>query len=320
MESAVDQSIMRIAADNRSGAAQIAERAADLLLRRAHAGEAPSPEAFRQEMLETGWALIQAQIAMAPLVNLVNMVLWKIEERETLPGLRKAVGEAVDHFKHQLKQHSLKVAEGTLALIRDGSTVVTISQSSTVQHALYHAYRAGRRFSVVCAESRPGMEGRETAAALAAYGIPVTLLVDVAAIVAAVDADLVLVGGDLLSSAGLVNKIGTRALALAARAGGVPLYPLCSSEKFLPLGYPMPSQRTWPPDEVWEGAPQGVTVVNRYFDLTPLGDIADIVTEQGILPTATIEAWLAATKLHPALAARALPRSGRNGSPANAGG
>lgn len=40
----------------------------------------------------------------------------------------------------------------------------------------------------------------------------------------------------------------------------------------------------------------------HFFDFTPLEMLSGIVTEQGILPVAAVEAWLAATKLHPALA------------------
>ena len=48
------QAIESIAADSHSGAAQIAERAADILLRRATSGEPASPDAFRRELLATG--------------------------------------------------------------------------------------------------------------------------------------------------------------------------------------------------------------------------------------------------------------------------
>lgn len=301
----IETTIASIASDNLSGAAQIAERACDILLRRATTGEAASPDAFRQELLATGWALIQAQPVMAPLVNLVNVVLWKIEEQDTPAGLREAVAEATNYFKRKLKHHARRVAEDALALIGDGSTLVTISYSSTVQQALLHAQRAGRRFSVICAESRPACEGRETATLLASHGIPVLLVVDAAAMDAVARSDLVLVGADLLTSDGVLNKVGTRTMALAAQDAGVPLYTLCSSEKFLPPGYPMPQQQEWPPNEVWSDVPEGVTVQNRYFDFTPLTKISGIVTEKGTLPIAAIEAWLAATRLHPALAEHA---------------
>lgn len=313
MDTAFAHAIAALAADKRSGAAQIAARAADVLQRRAVSGAAPSPDAFREALLATGWALIQAQNTMAPLINLINTVLWKIEQYDTSHELRHAVIEATEQFKRQLKDHALRVAEGALPLISDGGTVVTLSQSSTVQHALLHAQRAGRRFKVICAESRPAYEGRETAAKLAAHGIAVVLAVDTAAVTAVANADqfrgdafVVLVGADMLTTKGLVNKVGTLALALATKHSGVPLYALCSSEKFLPPGYPMPPQRTRPNDTIWPEAPADVEVWNRYYDFTSLHQVAGIATEQGVLPAAAVEAWLAVTKLHPALAKQAL--------------
>lgn len=313
MDTAFAHAITALAADKRSGAAQIAARAADIMLRRAANNQTLSPEAFREEVLEIGWSLIQAQSTMAALINLVNTVLWQLEKYETAPELRQAVIEATDQFKRQLKDHAMRVAEGALPLIVDGTTVVTLSQSSTVQHALLHALRAGRRFRVICAESRPAYEGRETATKLASHGLSVTLGVDTSVVGAVANADqfrgdsfVVLVGADMLTTKGLVNKTGTLALALAAKHSGVPMYTLCSSEKFLPPGYPMPPQRERANDSIWTEAPTNIELWNRYYDFTPLHQIAGIVTEQGVLPAAAIEAWLAITKLHPALAKQAL--------------
>lgn len=56
-----------------------------------------------------------------------------------------------------------------------------------------------------------------------------------------------------------------------------------------------------PRSEIWAEAPENVHIRNRYFDLTPLDLLSGIVTERGILPVAAIEAWLASTRLHPAL-------------------
>jgi translation initiation factor 2B subunit (eIF-2B alpha/beta/delta family) len=292
-------------AEQRLGAAQVTERAADVLLRRSQAGAAPSPEGFRQEMFETGWSLIKAQVALAPLINLVNEMMWRLEQHEDLTGLRHAVSETVVDFKRRLKHHATRVAEASLPLIPDNSRVVTISNSSTIQRALIYAQRAGRRFEVLCAESRPGCEGRQTAAILAGHGIPVTLIIDAAAMYMVRTAQTLLIGADLLSNRGLVNKIGTRPLAMIANAANVSVHALCGSEKFLPTGYPFPAQSDWPPEEVWEHLTPGVKIHNYYFDITPLNEISSIVTEEGILPAPMIEGWLAATKLHPILEERA---------------
>ena len=125
-------------------------------------GQAPSPDAFRREILVTGWALIRAQVVMAPLVNLVNTVLWKIEAAESPRSLALAVGQATEEFKRQMRQHALNIAEGALGLIEKFSKIVTLSNSSTIRHALIHAQRAGRRPTVIVAESLPGREGRKT--------------------------------------------------------------------------------------------------------------------------------------------------------------
>jgi translation initiation factor 2B subunit (eIF-2B alpha/beta/delta family) len=91
-------------------------------------------------------------------------------------------------------------------------------------------------------------------------------------------------------------------LALTAQAARVPFYTLCGREKLVPSGYDPPDQREWPASEVWADAPAGVKVRNHYFEWTPLAELSGIVTEQGPLRVAEAAGWLAAIKLHPALA------------------
>lgn len=301
MDKLIAQAIAAIAANNISGAAEIAEQGAEVLLRRARTGEAATADAFRQELLHTGWALIQAQPTMAPLVNLVNNVLWKIESGDSPRALRQAVVEVTNDFKRRLRVHEVAIAESVLPLISDGDQVLINGRSSTVRAALLHAQRAGRRFRVICAEGRPGCEGRFMASDLAAIGLPVTLVVDALAIAMVAKSRLVLVGADHLTAETLVNKAGTYGIALAARDNQVPIYALCSSEKFLPHGFSPLPQPHWSTEQVWGDAPPGVQIENVYFDHTPMHYISGIVTEQGVLPTEGIEAWLAAIKLHQSL-------------------
>ena len=61
-------------------------------------------------------------------------------------------------------------------------------------------------------------------------------------------------------------------------------------------------QPSIPIEDIWSDAPNHAGSVSHFFDFTPLETLTGIVTEQGILPVAAVEAWLAATKLHPALA------------------
>jgi translation initiation factor 2B subunit (eIF-2B alpha/beta/delta family) len=306
-DSGIARSVKSIADNIHAGAVEIADQAANVLLRCARTSEAETREAFRQEVLAVGSALIQSQPAMAPLVNLVNAVLWSVKTGETLTALRATVERVANEFKQRLRLHETAIAESMLPFITEGAYVLTNSRSTTVRAALLHAQRAGRRFRVLCAESRPGYEGRTMAAELAEQGISVTLVVDALAISWATRAQLILVGADHLTVSGLVNKAGTASLALIAQTSGIPVYALCSSEKFLPPGYLPPPQARRPAEQVWTEAPAGVSIENYYFDRTPLSHISGIVTERGVLTSAGIEGWLASIQLHPALSVKREP-------------
>jgi translation initiation factor 2B subunit (eIF-2B alpha/beta/delta family) len=302
LNTTIAQAIAAIAANNQQGAAEVAEQGADVLLRCSHLDDAATAADFRQRMLQTGWAIIRAQPTMAPLVNLVNTLLWKLENCDALPLLRQTVASLTTDFKRLLHVHEAAIAEAALPLIPDGGWVLTCGRSSTVRAALLHGQRAGRRFRVCCAEGRPGYEGRLMASDLSARGIPCMVVTDVLALSKVAEVNVVLVGADHLSNKVLVNKAGTYGLALAAQHCRQPIYALCSSEKFLPPGYHLPDESHWPPEQVWADPPPHVQVENLFFDRTPLTFLSGIVTEQGILPTVGIEAWLAATRLHRALA------------------
>lgn len=297
----VAQTVADIAANTYAGAGEIADQGADMLLRYARTGDAESRDIFQREVIHIGGELIRAQPSMAPLINLVNDVLWRIETCDTLRAMRLTVANVARDFKRRLCIHETAISEAVLQLIHEDDCVLTNSRSSTVRAALWHAHRTGRHFRVICAEGRPGMEGRTLAAELAEVGIPVTLVVDALALSSIDQAQLVLIGADHLTSSGVMNKVGSYPLAMMAQSQQVPVYTLCSSEKFLPPGYPHFDQVSRSSDQVWDTRPAGVHIENYYFDHTPLSALSGVVTEHGILPPPAIEGWMAALRLHPAL-------------------
>ncbi len=92
-----------------------------------------------------------------------------------------------------------------------------------------------------------------------------------------------LIGADSLSPKGLVNKIGTLCLALAAKELAIDVYVLSGSEKLLPADYPLQFQELQDSAEILTEYIHNVTAVNYYFDLTPLEYIKGVVTEKGIM-------------------------------------
>lgn len=269
--------------DRASGAAKQTQRAAKLLLECAqHAPE---------DVAEIAAALTAAQPANGAILNLAALALRS-------PDVTAACGE----FLESMERSAARVAQRAAVLVSDGATVMTHSFSSTILTALREAWYGGKRFSVICPESRPICEGIAMAASLGIVGIPVSLIADSAIHHVLAEVQLVLVGADAASPRGIFNKTGTALLALAARELGVPVYVLCSSCKFLPPSYDPPPEAPKDPYELLERKLPHVTVVNYHFDVTPLDYVSGIVTEDGILTPAELrEKLLLGTSTPPGL-------------------
>ena len=196
----------------------------------------------------------------------------------------EAAQEAALNFVANAERGAGDAALHGAALIRDGAAVLTHSRSSTVLAAFLEAKRRGRDFSVVATESRPMLEGRALAQAIASQDVCVTLIADAAASLAMQQVDLVMVGADKITPVNLVNKVGTRMIALAARERHLPVYALCDTSKFIREDYIDPGIRDLgDANELWTEAPRGVAVVNRYFEPTPLAFFTAVITEDGAL-------------------------------------
>jgi translation initiation factor eIF-2B subunit delta len=232
---------------------------------------------------ELAHELVAAQPAMGPMFNLTRRVLGGSD-----------VAAACGEFLESMEQGAVRVAANAAALIQDGVTLMTHSFSSTVLAACREAYRQGRRFSVICPESRPVSEGIALAAGLGTVGINATVITDASIYRCLPGAQLVWVGADALSPRGVFNKTGTSLLALAAHELRVPVYVLCGSDKFLPASYEPPPEEPKNPQEILEHGLPHVTALNYYFDLTPLAYVNGIVTEDGVLKPAELQEKLAA--------------------------
>ncbi|MBI4198982.1 MAG: hypothetical protein HY535_00715, partial [Chloroflexi bacterium] len=175
------------------------------------------------------------------------------------------------------------------ALVRSRSLVQTYSNSTAVRLALWRAMGAGRRFEVVCSESRPMREGVSLARRLAALGIPVHLVVDAALAEWVERADLVLLGADAILPEAVVNKVGTEPLLHAARRAGVPAYVLAESSKWLPDALAEFWRiREEAPEEIARPGVPNLRVHNRYFGTSPLSLVTGLVWEGGVTRPAAL--------------------------------
>lgn len=279
----------------------------------AESAAAENPGEFWEQLHEACRELVAAKREMASIINLVSRVL-SAAERSVLSGMshdtaRHAVymecsrtwEEAEDH----LEELGLKGAE----LVPAGATVATLSTSESVRAVLAAAVKSGRDCRVLLSESRPSGEGVEFGTSLPAWGIPVTLVVDAALPRLADRCALVLLGADAVSENDFTNKVGTYALALAAKEAGVPVYVAALLDKFISEGARGRPNRVWDADELLADPPPGVTVENRYFERIPLSLVNGIVTEEGVLGPTEVSSRIAERPVAPALLEILFPRA-----------
>jgi translation initiation factor eIF-2B subunit delta len=265
--------LQEIREDNRSGAAQLARKGAQLLL-----------DVLKEETIEEvrvlGKALVAAQPSMAPMVNLVNHLFHAIESVKDPHAVREQGAATVQGCLDNLTTGPEKMTKHALPILKGKKKVMTHSYSSTIIEVL--GYTQG--IEVICPESRPLLEGLKTAKELGAKGVRVRIVVDSAAPSLTGECDAIIVGADAVTPEGVVNKIGTYALALAARDNSVPFYALAGTEKFLPPPFAQALRiDEKDPKEVTQAAIPNSVVENRYFDITPHDLITAVVTQDGVM-------------------------------------
>jgi translation initiation factor 2B subunit (eIF-2B alpha/beta/delta family) len=277
----VEDILRLLASDRASGASVLLELAASAFPALAQSTVSTGSRALSAEVEDLCQNIVAIQPFMAPFYNLCARVLPHADPKLPLPNLKRSVARAAAHHADGAAAGLERAAAQAAKLVMDGGRVLTLSSSAAVLGALEKAHADRKRFSVVVLESRPMLEGREAAARLAAAGIPVELTIDAALVLEVRRAGQLMVGADALTDEVLVNKCGTLPLALVAKEYGVPLFCVAESSKLVP-NYLLPeNDRPRDPREVWDGAPPGATVRNRYFEKVPLKYIRTFVLEDG---------------------------------------
>lgn len=165
------------------------------------------------------------------------------------------------------------------------------------------AWQAGRLARVYADETRPRLQGaRLTAWECVHEGIPVTVITDNMAAHCMQKGliDAVVVGADRIAANGdTANKIGTYAVAIAAKAHNIPFFvaaPMSTIDFALPDGSQIPIEER-DSEEVFQIGdtricPPGVEFYNPAFDVTPAPLITAIITEHGAFKPTELEAKL----------------------------
>lgn len=209
----------------------------------------------KEKLEEAGYSILSLYSSMASIWNIINFAF--------LYG-----NEAIKEY-NKMERANKKVVENGIKLLKNTKRILTYSRSSTVEKIL-----KGIDAEVICSESRPKYEGRILANNLK----NVVFVIDSAIFSFIEGVDLILVGTDAILRKGIVNKVGTFALAICAQYNKKPFYVASSTYKFFPFVLLKEENR----EEVWKNVPAGVKIKNFYFDFTPRSHISYFITEKGL--------------------------------------
>src|SRR5258706_1523750 len=232
-------SMNRLDTDHTSGSTGVARSFLDQLERWAAMDTSTSPPALRAALLRHLREAQAAQPAMALIhqlaVRALDVASTGVARGDAVPDLRAHIAQSCAAEREDLAAQQAAVARtaAQLATMRE-PWIATLSSSSAVRDALLELQRKGKGPRVLVAESRPLNEGRALAAELAEAGIPTWLVVDAALPLLISQAAMVWIGADAVTDRGVLNKVGSYGVALAAPESSVPVYALAMRRKFLP--------------------------------------------------------------------------------------
>jgi methylthioribose-1-phosphate isomerase len=177
---------------------------------------------------------------------------------------------------------------GGLATVTGGTALAVVVE----------LHRRGALAEVVASETRPLLQGaRLTAWELDRHGIAYRVAVDAAGpfLMARGGVDAVLVGADRVCANGdVVNKVGTYAHALGARAAGIPFVvvaPESTVDDATRTGADVHVEDRAAAEVLGFGGvavtPAGAAAVNPAFDITPYHLVTAIVTDRRVIRPAT---------------------------------
>ncbi len=271
------------------GARNVAIAAVEALERMASQLQVKDRRAFIRELVSAKEILSGTRPTEPLMRNAIKWVISSVQDspRNEVKALAGIVSSSACEFLTALERSRECIAKIGAKRIGDGTVVFTHCHSSTVTHMLKEAKKDGRKFEVICTETRPLFQGRITAQEMLKLGVEVTLIVDSAARCFMKRADMTFVGADAISAEGnVVNKIGTAAIALEAQEARVPFYVVSELLKFDPMTlcgeYEGIEERSG--DEVWKEAPGKLIVRNPAFEVVRRDFIHGIVCEEGIIP------------------------------------
>jgi eIF-2B alpha/beta/delta-like uncharacterized protein len=285
----LEKQVKDMSVDKSSSATELAIQAVKVFVEYVEVSGGLGKDTFYEGLARLSDLLRKAQPSMTSIGNVVDIVGNQIainSDKMSLSEFRTNMTNSLSRLQVEIANSRKLIAKCAMSLIPHKATIITHSDSSTVQEVIKQAHANNKVSRVIIPESRPLLEGLKVADLLLEWGIPVTVIVDAAMGFFCREADIALVGADTTQSDGsVVHKVGTYLLAMACSDLKKPFYVACDTLKFSKTAtYKQPVKiESKPPSEIINQSKLvGADIRNVYFDITPPKYITRIVTEKGI--------------------------------------
>lgn len=268
------------------GAMEVRKAAVRAIASEAAKSRAKSLKKFKKEMRLAVKRLYSSRPTEPELRTAMRILLHELSDRhESVSKAKLCLQRKCREYEKDRENALKRIAEIGAKGIPNNSTILTHCHSHSVIAVLQRAKRRGRKFNVICTESRPLFQGRLSAKDLCKAKIPVTMIVDSAVESVMRKVDVFYSGADaILADGSLVNKIGTATISEIAKKHCVPHIVVCSSHKFdaaTVLGKEeVIEERDW--REIWKEKPASLKIRNPAFDITSHGLVSEIISEKGV--------------------------------------
>lgn len=241
----------------------------------------------------------------------VNL-FWAIDRMKRAFAAGVQAGESVSELAGRLEREAIAIHDEDVQSCRDmgrhGATVVpdaarvlthcnagalATAGYGTALGVIRAAAEQGKVAQVYADETRPFLQGaRLTAWELVRDGVPTTVITESMSgpLMRDRGIDVVVVGADRIAANGdFANKVGTYTVAMMARAHDIPFYvaaPLSTIDLGTPDGSRIPIEQRPAREVTHVGStrlvPEGASVWNPAFDVTPAHLVTGFITERGI--------------------------------------
>jgi len=242
-------------------------------------------------LLETDNSAASIQSASELFLRFISLISAEQLDEQNFAQLMQTYKKRGQQFIRRISQSRAIISQFATPFIQHGAKLLIHSYSKIVLSALLEARRVGHVFHVYVTESHPDSSGKRMYSTLVEHGISSTLILDEAAAYLMERLDFVLFGAEaVLENGGIINKIGTLGIAIAASAFNKPIYVLAESIKFV-KEYPL-NQSDIPNKFKYRASTllKNMPLENEHplTDYTPPQYIELLITDLGVFTTANI--------------------------------